>query len=256
MGWFSSKKKKTVLPQPQPEPAAAASSPPHASLPPPTQQWNDNYISSNNNRSLVPQEAYPVPIPCQLPPPPYQDHSPCQPIIVNQHYYLSPPPHAAYTPSHGGSPAGKLRLMGSVANLADDFVSSSGALVHRVVDDGLPRWHGQATQLLNQGAAVCDQIAGRLDSVLTLIDREMVHGHERDLFTYQPAPSSPPTELPASTRPAAVGRPAAPKRHGKKDASKGQTAPAACSVLSGDYFAKVELYANSRLPMDLPPLKL
>lgn len=251
MGWFSSKKK-TVPPQPRPEPASS-SSPPHAYVPPSTQQWNGNCTA--NNRSLVPQEAYPVPIPCQAPPPPYQDHAPCPPIIVNQHYYLSPPPHAVYPPSHGGSPVGKLRLMGSVANLADDFVSSSGALVHHVIDDGLPRWHGQATQLLNQGAAVCDQIAGRLDSVLTLIDREMFHGNERDLFTYQPAPSLPPTE-PVSARPAALARPAAPRRNGKKDASKGQTAPAACSVLSGDYFAKVELYANSRLPMDLPPLKL
>lgn len=38
--------------------------------------------------------------------------------------------------------------------------------------------------------------------------------------------------------------------------SKGQTTAIAASVMTGDYFSKVELYANSKLPMDLPPLKL
>lgn len=149
-----------------------------------------------------------------------------------------------------------------MVDLADGMIPGTSALVHHVFDDGLPRWHGQATQLLNQGAAMYDQISNKFNNVMTMIDSDKYFGNEKDLFTYQPQPcGTPPVSEPAPAVPAVTtrGMQVVPKKHSssKDAASKGQTAAVASSLLSsGGYFAKVELYANSRLPMNLPPLKL
>ncbi|KAK8003886.1 hypothetical protein PG989_003605 [Apiospora arundinis] len=204
------------------------------------------------------------------PPPPYQQHQQQDqrnypPIIVNQHYYLSQPPSSVCpTSTSYGSRTTTSRLgMDPVVNLADGMIPGTSALVHQVFDDGLPRWHGQATQLLNQGAAMYDQISSKFNNVMTMIDSDKYFGNEKDLFTYQQQPA-PPGMGSAPSEPAAVtttrGLHGAPKKSsgsGSKDNSKGQTAAVASSLLSsGGYFAKVELYANSRLPMNLPPLRL
>ncbi|KAK7966198.1 vegetative cell wall protein gp1 [Apiospora aurea] len=205
------------------------------------------------------------------PPPPYQafqdPRNNYPPIIVNQHYYLGQPPPSSVCPtntsSYGSGTLSKFR-MEPMVDLADGMIPGTSALVHQVFDDGLPRWHGQATQLLNQGAAMYDQIFSKFNNVMTMIDSDKYFGNEKDLFTYQPQPSasSPPGEPAAVPAPAATSRgvQVVPKKHGNsssKDPSKGHTAAAATSLLSsGGYFAKVELYANSRLPMNLPPLKL
>lgn len=120
-------------------------------------------------------------------------------------------------------------------------------VVHQVIDDGLPRWHCPASQLLNQSAALYDQIQTKFNEVMTSIDCERFSGHEGDLFHYQPAPAQAPATLPDKGR---------AKKVSKKDNPKGQTTAVVTSLASGGYFAKVDLYANSRLPDDLPPLRL
>ncbi|KAI0123483.1 Alpha/Beta hydrolase protein [Xylariales sp. AK1849] len=187
-------------------------------------------------------------------PPPYQDQRPYGQIIVNQHYYLSPPS-SYYAPTNpypisGGSGAISKFKLGSMVDLANNIVP--GNVVHQVFDDGLPRWHCHATQLLNQSAALCDQISTKFNDVMTSIDCEKYAGNEKDLFLYRPSPASPPS---TTSLPPVVDK-ALPKKSSKKDAPKGQTTAVASSLISGSYFAKVELYANSRLPMNLPPLKL
>ncbi|KAH9901804.1 alpha/beta-hydrolase [Xylariomycetidae sp. FL2044] len=227
----------------------------------------------------------------------YRDPRQYPPIIVNQHYYLgSPPPHShphpppsslpppprpPYAnnpyPSSGGGGGGtsnslsKLKL-GSMVDLAQ----ASGNAVHQIIDDGLPRWHNQATRLLNQGAAMYDEIWSKFDDVMTLIDQDKYSGDEQELFVYHPQAGavssslshSPPLGLEDGTRGFSNKKDKEKKKKkqekkDKKDISslpKGQggvpAATAASALVSGNYFAKVELYANSRLPLDLPPLRL
>lgn len=173
---------------------------------------------------------------------------------MNQHYYLNAPPSHQVTsnPHYGGSGCatlGKLKL-GSAVDLANELVPAY--LMRPAFDDGLPRWHSQASQLLNQGAAMYDQISSRFNDIMTLVDGNRFDGNEKELFTYQPMPATPPS---VTSQPVVTER-GMPKKSNRKDAPKGQTTAVASSLISGSYFAKVELYANSRLPMDLPPLRL
>jgi hypothetical protein len=192
----------------------------------------------------------------------HQNHKPPPPIIVNQHYYLGPPaPHPPvynpYPASNGTCALSKLKL-GSAIDLANQIVP--GDFVHQIFDDGIPKLHSQATQLVNQGAALNDQIWSKFDHIMTMIDCDKLTGNEQELFTYQPSsqtslgtPSpSPPMLLPPPPLPASKGSP----KRSKKDAPKGQTTAVASTLVSGNYFAKVELYANAKLPLNLPPLRL
>jgi hypothetical protein len=99
-----------------------------------------------------------------------------------------------------------------------------------------------------------DEISNRFDNVLTMIDQGGYNGKEHDIFAWQPAQA--PTQPPSPVAPVSVkGQPKASKKSHGKDHPKGQTT-AAAAVVSGSFFAKVDYYANSRLPMNLPPLKL
>jgi hypothetical protein len=89
---------------------------------------------------------------------------------------------------------------------------------------------------------------------LTMIDQGCCNGKEHDIFAWQPAEphASPP---PQAARVSDKSQPKASRKSHKTDHPKGQTTAAAV-VVSGSFFAKVDLYANSRLPLNLPPLKL
>ncbi|KAK7911051.1 vegetative cell wall protein gp1 [Apiospora marii] len=286
MGLFT-RRRKSSTPQPPPAPPPISrrdiqspSSPPSACQSPPEPQWCRQPPPQPQQAAGHFQPAGYLPPPpswhnspsapnAGSPPPPYQafqDQRNCPPIIVNQHYYLGQPPQHSMCPtstSYGSGALSKFR-MEPMVDLADGMIPGTSALVHQVFDDGLPRWHGQATQLLNQGAAMYDQISNKFNSVMTMIDSDKYLGNEKDLFTYQQQPlGTSPVSEPAPPVPAVTtrGMQVAPKKRSSSNkdaaASKGQTAAVASSLLSsGGYFAKVELYANSRLPMNLPPLKL
>ncbi len=157
-----------------------------------------------------------------------------------------------------GGALGKLDIVQAV-NIARDAVPvvhvvNIGSVVpyaaHLGLFDGPPPWQAVVpADLLNQTAAMVDQIAGRFNDVMTSIDRESFSGNEGDLYGYPPAasPDPPPAQV--------ADRGVKPTKKGR-DAPKGQTTAVAASMVSGNYFAKVELYANSRLPMHLPSLKL
>ncbi|KAF2434409.1 alpha/beta-hydrolase [Tothia fuscella] len=97
-------------------------------------------------------------------------------------------------------------------------------------------WNQMSTQYLNQGAALCDRISSKFDSVITCMDEEKFSGDERDLQIYQPG-SGPHQVYADSSR------------------STSQTVSTIAST-STNHFAKVWSYSNSRLPPYLPPLKL
>lgn len=142
-------------------------------------------------------------------------------------------------------------IIGSAVNLADQLMPG---VVPAFLNDGLNLRGGECNQFTGPGAAALNQLGDRFNDVMTQIDRDRYAGNERELFTCRPDSASDSSSTEITTR-GQLGKPRKTQHKGH-DAPKGQTTAVAASVLSGNYFAKVELYANSRLPMDLPPLKL
>lgn len=139
----------------------------------------------------------------------------------------------------------------SVVDLAQDFMPGSG--------NALKQWTSST-------AAAYDEICNRFDDVMTLIDRERLSGHEKSLFLAQETTShslvkhqpdsktlSHPQADASTTNKALLRRQGDPP---KKKGQVSQTAHITASVVSGNYFSKVEMYANSKLPMSLTPLRL
>ncbi|KAI2603644.1 alpha/beta-hydrolase [Hypoxylon sp. NC1633] len=269
MGFFGRSKKKQY-PEGSPsgfdQPASSNSPQPQVS----PQQWRTHdkpYQAPSPGQTA----GYLLPPP-PPPPPPHlwnitpgvTSHPQCHdqhtyaPIVVNQHYYLGPPnPHPPPTNPHpysnGSGLAGQLKL-GSAVNVACDMLP--GNVTYQIVNDGLPRWHSYGTQLLNQGAAMYDQIYSNFDNVITLIDRDKYVGNENDLFTYQSEPIATPSSEPGQQVVVYKGPAKKSKKEAPRDSAKGQSSALASSLASRGYFAKVDLYANSKLPPNLPPLRL
>ncbi|TAQ83961.1 hypothetical protein B7494_g7720 [Chlorociboria aeruginascens] len=99
-----------------------------------------------------------------------------------------------------------------------------------------------------RNGALYDAISCKFDDVMTLIDVENFSGEETELTVRDPEVWESPERSVGESR--AIGN---EKEKGKK---KGKGVQKACCVTGANYFAKVDLYANSRLPSDLPPLKL
>ena len=101
---------------------------------------------------------------------------------------------------------------------------------------------------LYQGAALYDSIASKFNAVVTQIDNGSFSGDEKDLAVLQPPQPLWQQEQQAS------GYDNQKANQGK---SKGMVNNSVSSALtSTNYFSKVNLYANSRLPPNLPPMKL
>ncbi|KAJ2988869.1 hypothetical protein NUW58_g3756 [Xylaria curta] len=178
-----------------------------------------------------------------------QDPRQYPPIIVTQHYYLNSPPHPHPYFSGGGGYASSTLKLGS----SPDLFQVSANVINQIVDDGLPRWHAYGTQAINQGAALYDRISSKFDNVMTLIDCDKFAGNEDDLFMYQ-QPSHSPWPPSNSVHHPVASKGSQGKKKGK-DAPKGQTSAVAASLITSGYFAKVSLYANSRLPLNLSPFR-
>ncbi|KAF3063812.1 hypothetical protein GL218_02649 [Daldinia childiae] len=270
MGFFSRSKKKPTQECSPSKVGQFVPPNPSQSQVPPQQQWhsNDNpYTPSPRQPAgyLAPPPPLPpppswsnTPPSRSTPPPQYQNQQQYLPIVVNQHYYLSPsashqPVVSPYPHSNGICAVSKLKL-GPAANVVDQVFP--GNMGQQILNDGLPRWHSYGTQMLNQSAAMYDQICSSFNDVMTLIDRDKYIGNENDLFTYQSHPVPPPS---AKVRQHAVVH-KGPAKKGKKgtpkEVSKGQANAITSSFASRGYFAKVELYANSKLSSDLTPLRL
>jgi hypothetical protein len=182
------------------------------------------------------------------------------PIVMNQHhYYLGPPlppppppPYQALTRQNILSRPLELSLESAVDLVKEVY---QGTCIPRLLDQAPPRWQTCGNQLVHQGGALFDEISDRFDNVLTMIDHGGYDGQEHDIFAWQPTQTPMQTPAPVAPR---TGK-GSPKTSNKKphgaDHPKGQTTAAAV-VISGSFFAKVDHYANSRLPMNLPPLKL
>lgn len=215
-----------------------------------------------------------TPTPAQ-PPPPYNAHQhqnqrPCQPIVVNQYYLHPTPPTPTAKTAVAKKSTGTLnKLGGSVAYLTSDVV---GDVIPQIYGESLTAWQTYGTQMVNQTAAVVDQISSRLNHVMTMIDGEPVAGNEVDLFMLRPPAGTggpnvnprPPLAKNKGDRRDREDRGDRGERRdrdrGDKDKdrynTKGETSAVAAAVVSGSYFSKVDMYTNSKLPRDLPRLKL
>jgi hypothetical protein len=260
MGFFDrSKKVKKGEPSSPPKgcPALPSQPPFHASssqLPPalPQQQWNDTPYQPRP--AFQPAGLLPPPLgwnPGPQPPPPYQQgRPPYAPMIVNQHYYFTPvPPPSMQQPQRPHTSGGGL---GKLVDTAENIFPGTG--LPQLFSDGLATWHCPGTQILDRSAVLYDQLSTTFNDVMTSIDRDAYSGDEKDLFSWQ-SESGPQPSHPTHEESTDRGLTNKPKRSGPRDNSKG-TATVAASLISANCFAKVELYANSRLPMDLPPLRL
>lgn len=87
-----------------------------------------------------------------------------------------------------------------------------------------------------QGVQLFDLVASKFDSVISCIDEEVFGGDERELVIYS--------------------YPQAPIANGPIEQDRSLSANAAAIASNSNHFSKVWLYANSRLPPHLPPLKL
>ncbi|KAI1411815.1 alpha/beta-hydrolase [Hypoxylon sp. FL1857] len=269
MGFFGRSKKKSALEaQPSKADQPVLQTPSQSQAPP--RQWHPHdrpYQPPAPGQPpgyLLPPPSLPPPPgwnctlpPGSTPPPQYHDQRPYPPIVVNQHYYLGPPashlpPTNPYHHGNGVYAVSKLKL-GSAVNIASEMIP--GNMVPQILNDGLPRWHSYGTQLLNQSAAMYDQICSSFNDVMTLIDRDKYVGNENDLFMYQSHLPSPPNE-PAQEVVLHKGAAKKSKKEAQKDTPKGQATAITSSLASRGYFAKVELYTNSKLPRDLPSLRL
>ncbi|MCJ1368807.1 hypothetical protein MMC20_000014 [Loxospora ochrophaea] len=124
------------------------------------------------------------------------------------------------------------RALENPPNDSDD--GSSGAVLEQRVDDATR--HGQ-------GPTIDDLIVSKLDAVITLIDGEAFSGDERELVIFE----NPQTHLRGGWGVSSLEV----SRNANNAISSVVTAPK-----STNYFAKAGLYANSKLPANLPSLKL
>ncbi|KAH8805663.1 Alpha/Beta hydrolase protein [Xylogone sp. PMI_703] len=105
------------------------------------------------------------------------------------------------------------------------------------------------TQYSNHAPQLCDLISSKFNAVITSIDGEKFSGDENELTIFQPPESSLFQEHNDSEiRSRAIGK--------KKSRDRLDSQPAGPTITTGNYFKKVNLYANSRLSENLPPLKL
>jgi hypothetical protein len=165
-----------------------------------------------------------------------------QPVFVTQDH---PPPQSSKLYKGGGN-ISTLKLA-SVVNLLSGDVPECAPGAH-YFNNGVPALQMQGSQYFNQGTALCDLISSKFDAVITLIDGERFSGDERELAVFtppQPMWQQQQQETGYSDREVVRGK------------SKGMVNNSVSSALtSTNYFAKVNLYANSRLPPNLPPMKL
>ncbi|KAF4538784.1 Lipase class 3 [Lasiodiplodia theobromae] len=93
----------------------------------------------------------------------------------------------------------------------------------------------RGNQYMAHTVALCDLISSKLDQIITSIDDEVFSGNEQELVIYEHPPEPHQSSL---------------------DVSKGNNQNIAAVASYSNHFSKVWLYANSRLPPHLPPLKV
>ncbi|CAH0044265.1 unnamed protein product [Clonostachys solani] len=168
----------------------------------------------------------------------------------------------------------------SMVNLAKD----ASALPN--CNDGLAAWYGYSTALVGTTVSIFDEVSVRLNHILTEIDKEVMTGNEPDLFTCR-SPTATVNDCQALVRVSSadqqLSKPRNHHHHHEREPGSGRgkdrkrerssrqnssredgykekpkknaqlAGGVATAVVRGEYFSKVELYANSKLLASLPP---
>ncbi|KAI9804121.1 MAG: hypothetical protein M1825_001523 [Sarcosagium campestre] len=103
--------------------------------------------------------------------------------------------------------------------------------------------HVQSNDYLDQSKAVFDLVAAKLNSVITAIDEECFSGNESELVIRD-----------ADQTPRLRG--GGWSTGTRQLFSRGANRSISTVITNTNHFAKVNLYANSRLPQNLPPLRV
>jgi hypothetical protein len=163
-------------------------------------------------------------------------------LVPTQNYVVPPP--VSQRPQKNIGAITKLNFA-SVTNLLAGDVPQ-GFPGARIFNDGTAAWQNQGAQCLNQGVALYELISSEFNTIITLIDQERFSGDERELVAFQPQPTWQQEQDTGYT-----------DRDLFKGKSKGVVNnKISTALVSTNYFAKVNLYANSKLPPNLPPMKL
>lgn len=152
--------------------------------------------------------------------------------------YLAPPTSHRHKLSHSLS---KLNLSSMTNLLSSDTPENPSE--YQAANFGVPAYQQQEVM---DGLSLRDIICAKFNTIVTLIDGEKFSGDEADLTL---SPSRLPLwhqEAGYTPQEVSEGRP------------KGTTKSAKLTLefSNENYFSKVYLYANSRLPRSLPPMKL
>lgn len=201
----------------------------------------------NNRPYTQPQPRAPVPPQKYLSPPATQPATTNRPapMVVWQ----PPPEHRSSSP--------QCAMLKSTLNLGATLAAPFNAAAASVnnLHDGL---HQRTTEYMNQGAALCDIISSRLNAIITSIDGEVFSGNENELGKTTSSRNSWKTALAdtfivvSQTPPPPYAGPLVPSA----DAPGSANTRASPSPNGSNHFSKVWLYANSRMPPHLPPLKV
>jgi hypothetical protein len=158
-----------------------------------------------------------------------------QPVHITQNFLIAPP-----LPPRLNQSISRLNL-GSVSNHLSGNVSDyipGGQRCNIPVPSG--------TQLLNQSAALCDVLSSTFDDIVALLDGDRFPGNGNDTTNALP-PYSNQNQNPDTSRAlVAYGQP-----NGRTNYQQGSPV-----VVGNTLATKVNLYANSRLPPNLKPMKL
>lgn len=136
----------------------------------------------------------------------------------------------------------------SCCNLREGAVQSVTKLTSNYVERPTAAVAQKTMQTLCRGAALCDIISSKFDAVVTCIDDQKFSGKEQDLIIYddddepQPQPQ--------------LSRKSSQPSHGKEGRLVENFYEASQGKKGSNYFSKVWLYSNSRLPPHLPPFKV
>lgn len=234
----------------QQSPPTRTQSTPHYDTPAPV------YYDQRPQTSQGYQQPHYPPTPQQsqswLPPPNYYPSPPHPQYHIPQpQYYASPPPQQTLPTQQSSNPLE--RLNASMTNLL--HIQSIPPCVPgaKIINDGLSPFQRHGTQYLNQTAALCDQIATKLNEIITLIDEERFNGHESGLLVHSDVQAQLEQQRPVQ-HPQDASRGLGKSK--ERTRTRGKITTNCSTTTSINYFAKVNLYANSRLPPNLPPLKL
>lgn len=208
------------------------------------------YSEQSQQYSYFPPQSLPSETPSygQIPwvPPPYQPYK----VTVSQTYLIPQQSPSQMKDSDSGCPHIAKLMAGAVTvtNLLQGDVPDCvpGA---RLFNNAhyFPIQQPQGTESLAQTAALYERISSKFDAVVTLIDGEKFSGDDKELDILESF--EPVHELDRSIIPGHKV-----KSHGKSKGGAG--CPITSTITSVNHFAKVNLYANSRLPLNLPPMKL